>query len=142
MKIPAFPKVVGYRLVNRWAHLGLVVSKSQPIVNNGHRFGLGRATGGSHDVVVREASNIIKMRVGPDAKRIIAATAKRLDMKEQGVAGRIYSWFARQPDVVQKGVLGLLPEGMESEVMRLAMEQMAAEASSSKRPKSKASSGD
>jgi hypothetical protein len=91
---------------------------------------------------VREASNIIKMRVGPDAKRIIAATAKRLDMKEQGVAGRIYSWFARQPDVVQKGVLGLLPEGMESEVMRLAMEQMAAEASSSKRPKSKASSGD
>jgi hypothetical protein len=68
---------------------------------------------------------IIKISVSPAAKVVIKRVADELDMKEIGVASRIYEWFGQQSDVVQKGVLGLYPDGLEVNVARLAMEHIA-----------------
>jgi hypothetical protein len=62
--------------------------------------------------------------INGDAKSTVRAVAERHGMKEIAVASRIYLWFAAQDDVVQKGVLGLLPSGYEAEVIKLALEKM------------------
>jgi len=67
---------------------------------------------------------IIKVAITESAKAAIEAVASRHDMKEIAVASRVYEWFASQPDVVQKGVLRLLPEGYEAEVIRLALDRL------------------
>jgi hypothetical protein len=58
-----------------------------------------------------------------DAKRIVKEVAARHGMKEIAVVSRIYLWFARQNDLVQRGVLGMLPEGYESELLKAAIER-------------------
>lgn len=50
---------------------------------------------------------VIKVKVTAGAKAVISTTADALDMKEQGVASRIYEWFGRQSDDVRRAVLGL-----------------------------------
>lgn len=45
-------------------------------------------------------------------------------MTEQWVASRVYEWFAKQDDVLKKGILGVLPKGYELDVARLALERM------------------
>lgn len=77
--------------------------------------------------------NVIPIAVDPEAKAVITAIAKRHDMKEIGVASRIYKWFSKQPDVVQKAVLDLLPEGYEGDVIRIALERIAKEKEKGKR---------
>jgi hypothetical protein len=62
--------------------------------------------------VMKESRQIIKINVPASAKKIVAALAMREDMTEQGVAGRIYAWFARQPELVQRVVLGQITEEM------------------------------
>ena len=69
--------------------------------------------------------NVIKISVTPAAKAVIEGIATKHDMKEIGVASRIYEWFTSQDDVVQKAILGMLPKGYESDVARLALERMA-----------------
>jgi hypothetical protein len=63
--------------------------------------------------------------VDGDAKRVIKEVAARHGMKEIAVVSRIYLWFARQNDLVQRGVLGMLPEGYESELLKAAVERQA-----------------
>jgi hypothetical protein len=70
---------------------------------------------------------VIKISVTPDAKKVIEQFAERHDMKEIGVASRIYQWFAAQDDVVRKAILGMLPEGYEPDVARLALERIASQ---------------
>jgi hypothetical protein len=67
----------------------------------------------------------IKITVKPEAKTIIKGFAEKLGMAEIAVASRIYEWFAAQDDVVRKGVLQLLPENYEKDVVRIALERMA-----------------
>ena len=69
--------------------------------------------------------SVIKVSVAPSAKTVIEKTAAQTGMKEIAVASRIYEWFAQQDDVLRKGVLGLLPEGYEADVAKLALERMA-----------------
>lgn len=71
---------------------------------------------------------VIPISVDGAAKATITRVADKHGMKEIAVASRIYEWFSRQDDVVQKGVLRLLPEGYEAEVTKLALERLAAEA--------------
>ena len=71
---------------------------------------------------------IIPISVNASAKQVITRIADEHGMKEIAVASRIYEWFATQDDVVQKGVLRLLPKGYEAEVARLALERLAADA--------------
>lgn len=60
-----------------------------------------------------------------DAKAVVSRIADDLGMKEIAVVSRIYLWFAEQDEVIQKGVLRLLPKGYEGEVCRLALERLA-----------------
>lgn len=62
---------------------------------------------------------VIKISVSADAKKVIRDFAVKHDMKEIGVASRIYTWFAQQDDVIRKGILGMLPEGYEPDIARL-----------------------
>lgn len=66
---------------------------------------------------------VIKIAVSQNAKKVITDTAKELDMKEQGVASRIYEWFGRQDDLTQKHVLSLLPTGYEADLLEKALER-------------------
>jgi hypothetical protein len=66
--------------------------------------------------------------MNPDAKSVVTQLAKDLGMKEIAVVSRIYLWFSQQDEVIQKGVLNLLPKGYEADVCRLALERMAADA--------------
>lgn len=70
-----------------------------------------------------QTGKLIKIRVGDKAKQIITETADALDMKEIGVASRIYEWFARQDATMQRHVLQLLPPGMDADILRLALER-------------------
>jgi hypothetical protein len=79
----------------------------------------------SHVTFGRVATRkIIKVAVSESAKQAIESVAGKHDMKEMGVASRVYEWFAAQEDVVQKGILRLLPEGYEPEVVRLVLQRI------------------
>jgi hypothetical protein len=82
--------------------------------------------GDSRPVKMDAVSNVIKIAVTDHAKATISAIAKRHGMKEIAVASRIYTWFASQPDVIQKGVLGMWPEGYEADLAELVVERLAA----------------
>ena len=71
--------------------------------------------------------NVIPIAVDRKAKEVIEAIADELGMKEIGVASRVYKWFADQDPVIQRGVLGLLPPTYEKEIIRLALERLAAD---------------
>lgn len=59
----------------------------------------------------------IKIFISPDAKKVVEAFASQFDMKEIGVASRIYSWFGTLPLPVQKWITGLT-DGSEGEGMK------------------------
>jgi hypothetical protein len=56
----------------------------------------------------------LKIFVTPAAKKIVEDISEDFDMKEFGVASRIYEWFGRQPKAVQKWVLGFT-DGTEAD---------------------------
>jgi len=60
----------------------------------------------------------IRIFVTGDAKKVIESFADRFDMKEQGVASRIYNWFGTLPLPVQKWVVGLT-DGDEGKGMKM-----------------------
>lgn len=67
-------------------------------------------------IPVETPSGRSHISVRGDAKAVITEFANRLGMKEIALVSRIYTWFGEQPDLVQKGVLGLLPDGYEFSV--------------------------
>jgi hypothetical protein len=67
---------------------------------------------------------IIKIAVTENAKAIIEAIASEHDMTEQGVASRIYEWFGRQSDEIQRGVLGLYGT-RGPDIIRLVLQDLA-----------------
>lgn len=69
--------------------------------------------------------NIIKVSLHPPAKKVIEQTAERNGMREIVVVSRVLTWFAEQDDVLRKGILGILPEGYEADVAKLALERIA-----------------
>lgn len=84
------------------------------------------STLGGRNTVRVSQRQVIKIAVRPEAKTIIAAFAEKNGMTETTLASRIYEWFADQDDALRKGVLGILPEGYELDVARVALERMTA----------------
>lgn len=72
---------------------------------------------------------IIRIAVSPEAKRVVEKWARDQDMTEIGVASRIYEWFGRQPEAIQRSILGLLG-GFTGDVAELLLERWAVEARS------------
>ncbi len=50
----------------------------------------------------------------------------RVGMSQKEAATRLVRWFLAQDDVIQKTILRLLPQGMESDIARLILEKMTA----------------
>ena len=65
-----------------------------------------------------------QLLITSEAKRVIKQVSNELGMKEIILTSRIYLWFAQQDEVVKKGVLGLLPKGYESELVKLVLERL------------------
>lgn len=76
-------------------------------------------------VVCVEQSQVIKIKVSPEAKRIIQSIADKEDMTEQGLAGRIYGWFADQPDIVQKAIIGHIPKELMPDIVPIILRRLA-----------------
>lgn len=75
---------------------------------------------------------IIRIKVRPSAKAVIAEWAAATDMKEQGVASRIYEWFASQDESLQRAILGLFGPDTP-DIAKLILERMEADRSPNKR---------
>lgn len=56
---------------------------------------------------------IVRIQVSESAKKAIKDFADEMDMKDVGVASRLYEWFGKQPLYIRKWVTGLL-EGDDS----------------------------
>ncbi len=66
---------------------------------------------------------VIRISVTVGAKKVISRWAAENDMKEIGVASRIYEWFGKQPEEVQRGILGLYGR-LTPDVARMVLERM------------------
>lgn len=58
----------------------------------------------------------LKIFVSLAAKKVVADFAEEFDMKEHGVASRIYRWFGTLPKPVQKWITGL-SDGTEGDAL-------------------------
>jgi len=67
---------------------------------------------------------ILSIEVTEKAKQAIDLVSKETGVDKKQVASRLYEWFGEQDDLIQKGILGLLPKGMEVDIVRLALEKM------------------
>lgn len=76
----------------------------------------------------RDAKNgsgtVIKLGITWGGKDALEKIAETYGMKEQVVAGRIYEWFIKQDDIVQRAVLGLL-HGLEKDAATEFMKRLA-----------------
>lgn len=71
---------------------------------------------------------IIRVAITPQAKAAIDALSQRFGMSQIELASRIYNWFGTQDEVLQAAVLKLLPESMEPDILRLALQRLASDA--------------
>lgn len=69
---------------------------------------------------------VIRIVVSPRAKAIVEKWAAEHDMKETGVASRIYEWFGRQPDYVQRAILGFYGD-RQPQILRDILKELAEE---------------
>ena len=76
--------------------------------------------------------NVIKISVTPAAKGVVAKASARTGITEQTIASRVYEWWASQDDVLRMGILGVLPEGYEVDVAKIALERLAASGNAKK----------
>ncbi len=85
--------------------------------------------------------NVIRIAVTPSAKAVIVHWAESQGMTQIAVASRIYQWFSVQPEVVQRGVLGMFgDEGPD--IVKMVLERMEASAATANGPPGKKLTGE
>ena len=67
---------------------------------------------------------VIKVAVNKDADKVISEWAAKNDMTKIGVASRIYNWFGRQDEAIQRTILGLYGE-QAPDIARMILESQA-----------------
>ena len=67
---------------------------------------------------------VIKVAVNKDADKVISEWAAANDMTKIGVASRIYNWFGRQDEAIQRTILGLYGE-QAPDIARMILESQA-----------------
>jgi hypothetical protein len=68
---------------------------------------------------------IMRIEVEPAARDELQRICGALGMTQVAVNSRMIDWLCEQTDVVQAGVLGLLPAGTDHNVVKLALKQIA-----------------
>ena len=76
--------------------------------------------------------NVISIAVDRKAKEVIESLSRDLGMKEIAVASRIYEWFTLQDEIVQKGILRLLPRGYEDQIAKIVIDRLSRDAKPAK----------
>jgi hypothetical protein len=67
---------------------------------------------------------IISVEVTEEAKARIDEVSEATGVDMKRIASRMYEWFAEQDDLLQKGILGILPKGLEPDLARAALERI------------------
>jgi len=78
--------------------------------------------------------DIIKIAISPKSKQAIDDTCDRYGMSQIELASRLYLWFAEQDEVLQAGILSILPTEFEADIARMTLENIASD-----KPRSKSS---
>lgn len=73
---------------------------------------------------------MIKAYVRPEAKQIAEDFVGRTGMSQQEVFSRLLEWFGEQDPVIQHTVMGLLPDGYESDLARIILKRLSDEETS------------
>jgi hypothetical protein len=69
---------------------------------------------------------IMRIEVVPSAADALERLADSFGMTRVAVHSRMIEWLADQPDVIQAGVLGLLPTNPPHDIVRLLLKCMSA----------------
>ena len=68
----------------------------------------------------------IQTYVTAETKAAVEALAQRTGMSQAELFTRVFAWLAAQNEVVQFGVLGLIPASVASEVAEMVLRRIAA----------------
>jgi hypothetical protein len=75
-------------------------------------------------MTVMDERKLLTIKVTPTAKQVVEQTAADRDMKELGVASRIYEWFGQQEESVRRAVMGFTIDQSEVEKARKAFQAL------------------
>jgi len=67
----------------------------------------------------------VKIFISETEKASLDRLLNDLGMKQTEAGTRIFRWFLKQDDVIQRKVLGLLPESVEADVAEIILGRMA-----------------
>ena len=65
---------------------------------------------------------VFRIKASAEARKIISEMAVENDMTREGIAGRIYVWFSTQPSVLQRHILGQIPDEMKADALKRIVE--------------------
>lgn len=75
-------------------------------------------------MIVMDERKILAIKVTANAKQVVEKIAEERDMKELGVASRIYEWFGQQDESVRRAVLGFTIDAAEVDKARKAFQAL------------------
>lgn len=68
---------------------------------------------------------ILRIELTPPAKDQLNETSDKLGMTQVAMLSRVIEWYARQPEVIQRIIVGHMPREIEREVARLVLQNVA-----------------
>jgi hypothetical protein len=70
---------------------------------------------------------ILRVDLTPDAKARLNDVCDKSGMTQVAMLSRVVEWFAKQPDGMQRLIVGHIPKEMQPEVARLVLENLTEE---------------
>src|SRR6266480_4652629 len=68
---------------------------------------------------------ILRIELTPTAKEQLENVSDRLGMTQVAMLSRVIEWFARQPEALQRMIVGHMPREIQKDVARLLLRQFA-----------------
>jgi len=68
---------------------------------------------------------ILRIELTPKAKEHLEQLSDRQGMTQVAMLSRVIEWYAHQPEIIQRIIVGHLPPEIEQDVARLVLRQLA-----------------
>src|SRR2546423_14083221 len=68
---------------------------------------------------------ILRIELTPKAKEHLEQISKRQGMTQVAMLSRVIEWYANQPEIIQRIIVGHLPSELQQDVARLVLRQIA-----------------
>jgi len=68
---------------------------------------------------------ILRIELTPKAKEHLEQLSDRQGMTQVAMLSRVIEWYAHQPEIIQRIIVGHLPPEIEQDVERLVLRQLA-----------------